>query len=132
MSRQRILLAVLLACLTLPIPALTQQQVAASQKPNRRPDLPVTSTITDYIDVTDDTGAVQRIWMQVRSDGAGGYTNSSDVESIIQGAYGNWYLTNFTAARHVFLDFSKPIPGTGPNGGAPVPPFTSALIGPVL
>jgi hypothetical protein len=128
MPRQRILLAVLLACLTLPIPAMTQQHAAASQKPQPRSDLPVTSTITDYIDVTDDTGAVQRIFMQVRSDGAGGYTNSSEVESIIQGASGDWYLTTSSPTRHVFLDFSKPISATGPNGGAPVAPFSSALI----
>jgi hypothetical protein len=127
MHRQRILLPFLLACLSLPIPALSQQ--IASQKPNRRPDLPVTSTVTDYIDVIDDAGALQRIWMQIRSDGMGSYTNSSDVESIVQGAYGNWYLTTVTSARHIFLDFSKPIPGTGPDGGAPVAPFTSALIG---
>lgn len=129
MCRQRILLAALLGCLTLPIPAMTQQRAASSQKPQPRADLPVTSTITDYIDVTDDTGAVQRIFMQVRSDGAGIYSNNSDVESIIQGASGDWYLTDLTSARHVFLDFSKPIPGTGPNGGSPTPPFSSALIG---
>jgi hypothetical protein len=126
MNRQRILLPFLLACFTLPIPS--QQQPAASQKPTRRPDLPVTSTLTDYTDVTDDTGALQRIWMQIRSDGMGSYTNSSDVESIIQGASGDWYLTEFTTARQILLDFSKPISGTGPNGGAPEAPFTTASI----
>jgi hypothetical protein len=129
MRKQRILLAVLLACLTLPIPAMTKQRAAAFQKPQPRADLPVTSTVSDYADVTDSTGTSQRIWMQVRSDAAGVYTNNSDVESIIQGVSGDWYLTDLTSARHVFLDFSKPIPGTGPNGGPPTSPFSSALIG---
>jgi hypothetical protein len=128
MRIQKLLLAALLGCFTLPIPAMTKQHAAASQKPQPRADLPVTSAITDYIDVTDDTGSVQRIFMQVRSDGAGGYTNSSSVESIIQGASGDWYLTTNSTTRHVFLDFSKPIPATGPNGGSPVAPFSSALI----
>ena len=108
---------------------MTKQHAAASQRPQPRADLPVTSTISDYVDVTDSTGTSQRIWMQIRSDAAGVYTNNSDVESIIQGASGDWYLTDLTPSRHVFLDFSKPIPGTGPNGGPPTPPFTSALIG---
>lgn len=128
MLKKRVFLATLIICLTLPITAMIQQDTAASQRPQPRADLSVTSTITDYIDVTDNTGTVQRIFMQVRSDALGSYTNSSDVESIIQGASGDWYLTDLTSARHVFLDFGNPIPGTGPNGGAPVAPFNSALI----
>ncbi|MEW6209399.1 MAG: hypothetical protein AB1631_13600 [Acidobacteriota bacterium] len=130
MLKIRAFLTALLICWALAIPAITQQHQAASQKPQPRADLPVTATITDYTDVTDDTGAVQRIFMQIRSDGAGGYTNSSNLQSIIQGASGNWYLvTANSLTRHVFLDFSKPIAGTGPDGGAPVAPFNSALIG---
>jgi hypothetical protein len=125
MRIQRILLAVLLACLTLPIPAITRHS-AAAQKPQPTSDLPVTAAITDYIDVTDSTGT-QRIWMQIRSDGAA-YTNSNNVQSIIQGASGDWILDTQSSTRHVFLDFSKPIPATGPGGGAPVPPFASALV----
>jgi hypothetical protein len=100
-------------------------------KPTPTPDLPVTVTISDFIDAVDSSGATQRFWMQTRSDGAGSYTNTSSVQSIIQGASGDWILDtkNTTSpTRSVFLDFTKPIPGTGPNGGSAVSPFTSALV----
>lgn len=119
MRKQRILLAVFLACFTLPIPAMTQQNAAALQKPEPTPNVPVTSTNADYFDVTD-----QRIWMQIRSDGAA-YTNDSNLQSVVYA--GDWILDTKSSTRQVFLDFSKPIPGTGPNGGAPVAPFNSAL-----
>jgi hypothetical protein len=120
MRRQRILLAVLLACLTLPISAMTQH-TAASQKPPPPSNVPVTSTIVDYIDVTN----LPRFWMQVRSDGAA-YANANNVQSVEYG--GDWILDTKSSTRKVFLDFSKPIPGTGPNGGDPVAPFNSALV----
>jgi hypothetical protein len=111
--------------LTLPIPALTQHQAAASQKPPPDLNIPATSTIADYMDVTDSTGATQRIWMQIRSDGAA-YTNANNVQSVVFD--GDWILDTKSSTRRVFVDFTKPIPGTGPNGGAPVAPFTSALV----
>lgn len=119
MHRQRILLAALLVCLTLPIPAMTQQHTVASQRPQPDLNVPATSTIADYIDLT------QRIWMQIRSDGAA-YANTNNVQSVVFD--GDLILDTKASTRHVFLDFSKPIPGTGPNGGAPVAPFTSALV----
>jgi hypothetical protein len=95
MRIQRILLAILLACWNLPIPAMAQH-TAASQKPPPPSDFPVTATITDYIDVT----GLPRFWMQIRSDGAT-YTNTNSVQSIIQGASGDWILDSqsSTAAR---------------------------------
>lgn len=99
-------------------------------------DVPVTATIKDYIDWTDpNSGTMQRIQMQVQSDGAGTYKNSKSVMSIIQGI-GDWYLDTGVniknPTRKAFLDFSKPIVGTGPNGGNPTPPFTTALVEPKL
>jgi hypothetical protein len=97
-------------------------------KPTPTPDLYVTGTIVDYIDVPDSvTAEPQRFWLNVRSDGRGSYTNSEG-RSFIQGSSGDWYLDTETSSRQVFLDFSKPIPGTGPDGGAPTPPFNSALV----
>jgi hypothetical protein len=120
MRRQRISLVVLLAGLTLPIPAMTQH-TAASQKPPPPSNVPVTSTIMDYIDVTN----LPRFWMQIRSDGAA-YTNANDLQSVEYA--GDWILDTKSSTRQVFLDFNKPIPGTGPNGGVPVAPFNSALV----
>lgn len=147
MRKQRhVLIAIFagFACLTL---AITFRPVVASQygdafndtspstqraKATPTPDLPVTDTIPDYIDWTDSsTGLTQRYWMQIRSDGAGPYINSSSLVSIIQGASGDWILDSKNATsptRTVFLDFTKPIAGTGPNGGNPVSPFSSALV----
>jgi hypothetical protein len=131
MHIRKFLPATLIIFLVLPIAVVTQH-AGTPQKTRTPSDLPVTSTITDYIDVTDSTtGSVQRYWMQIRSDGAGTYTNSSSLVSIIQGASGDWILDSKNATsptRTVFLDFTKPIPGTGPNGGPPVAPFTSALV----
>lgn len=150
MHRPRILLAVLLACLAFAIAGMTPRHAATAQgnsgmpvtaaptsapllnaKPSPTPDLPVTATIADYVDWTDSSTAItQRFWMQIRSDGAS-YTNTSTVSSIIQRASGDWILDtkNFTSpTRSVFLDFSKPIASTGPNGGSPVSPFSSALV----
>jgi hypothetical protein len=99
-------------------------------------DLPVTSWIKDYIDVTDPiSGTTQRLQMQVQSDGAGSYRNSKSVMSIIQ-YIGDWYLdtgvTIKNPTRKGFLDFSKPIAGSGPGGGNPTPPFTAGLVEPRL
>ena len=102
--------------------------VSQRGKPTPTPDLPVTGTIVDYIDVPDSaTGELQPQWMTVRSDGRGVYTHGEG-RSFIQGSSGDWYLDTETSSRQVFLDFSKPIAGTGPNGGAPTPPFNSALV----
>jgi len=126
MKRKRIFMTLLVACLS--GSSAIAPKNAASQRVS---DLPVTSTIQDYQDVTDSTGVPQRLWMQIRSDGADGYKNSKTVQSIIQGTAGDWVLdTNYATSltRSIFLDFSKPIIGSGPNGGAPTPPFTVALV----
>ena len=123
MRRQRVLLLALLAC--------TAATVAATAQTG---DLPVTSTIRDYVDVTNAaTGETQRVPMQIQSDGGGAYKNSRSVTSLIQGI-GDWELdtgvTIKSPTRKAFLDFGKPVPGSGPNGAAPVAPFTSGLVRP--
>src|SRR5215472_10821310 len=118
MSRRSVWLTVFLACLILSAPAITARRAAASQKPTS--NIMVTSTITDYIDVADGSGGLEQVLMQVRSDAAGSYSNTSGVTSIITSTGTDWDLnTTSSTTRHVFLDFSKPIPGSGPGGGAP-------------
>lgn len=76
---------------------------------------PVTSNIAD--DAPDVAAS-----LQLRSDGLGAYANSSSLTSEIQ-SIGDWVLDALNprgATRQVYLDFSQPIPGTGPNGGDPV------------
>jgi hypothetical protein len=63
--------------------------------------------------VADDPG------FQVRSDGLGAYANSRTVSDIIQ-AIGDWALDLTGSTRGIYLDFTRGIPGSGPNGGAPV------------
>jgi hypothetical protein len=60
--------------------------------------------------------------LQIRSDGLGVYQNSRDVQSVIQ-SVGDWVLQTNTrcSTRRVYLDFSQPVAGSGPNGGAPIP-----------
>jgi hypothetical protein len=74
--------------------------------------LPVTSTISDDAS------------FQIKSDGLGAYKSSSNLQSEIQSATsGDWVLDSFTPAngtRMVYLDFGRPVAGSGPNGGAPV------------
>ncbi len=88
--------------------------VAIAQKQN---NLPVTSTIADGT-------------LQIQSDDLGPYKNTKAVQSIIQ-PIGDWVLnTNYSSlsTRSVYLDFSQPVAGTGPNGGEPVAPFASELV----
>ena len=101
--------------------ALVMSSGQRSTSAQRSVDTPVTSTIAD---------SVNGYAMQIQSDGAGPYVNTRYVESIVQSCCGDWELdTNYSksSTRNVFLDFSKPIAGTGPNGGNPVAPFTSGL-----
>ena len=111
-------------------PVVAKFASAPAARPTPTPDLPVTTNVSDFIDTVDSNGVSQRIWMQLRSDGAA-YTNGISVESIIKGVSGDWILDSKNAtspARNMFFDFTKPIPATGPNGGAPVAPFSSALV----
>jgi hypothetical protein len=61
---------------------------------------------------------------QIRGDGLGAYKNSNTLISEIQsGTTGDWELDSSTptgGTRQIFLDFSRPVAGSGPNGGAPV------------
>jgi len=60
--------------------------------------------------------------LQIRSDGLGAYRNSNTLTSLIQ-SIGAWVLDSYTprnSTRGVYLDFSQPIAGSGPNGGDPV------------
>lgn len=75
----------------------------------------VTSTVADG----DPTIAPS---VQIQSDQLGVYRNSSTLSSVIQGI-GAWLLDSATprnATRKVYLSFSQPIAGSGPNGGNPV------------
>jgi hypothetical protein len=72
-------------------------------------DTPVTSTLADA-------------GMQIRSDGLGAYRNASTLTSVIQ-SIGAWVLDSYNprkSTRQVYLDFSRPVAGSGPNGGNPV------------
>jgi hypothetical protein len=147
--RQKLLLAALPALIIVSLVGMMPQHAATAQgnggapaiasatappqkaKPTPTPDLPVAATISDFIDNVDSSGVTQRFWMQIRSDGAGPYTNTNSVQSIIQGASGDWILDtkNTTSpTRSVFLDFIKPVAGTGPNGSSPSAPFSSAVV----
>ena len=109
-----------------PISNLTSASAAQRAKPTPAPDLPVTTSIADYLDVTDGTGATQRVSLQFRSDGAL-YQNTSDVQSLIQGSgIGDWVMQSdysSTSTRTVFVDFGQPIAGSCPTcpNGNPVP-----------
>ena len=64
--------------------------------------------------------------LRVQSDGQAAYPNSKTIASQFQPS-GNWELDMLTTSnntRTVKLDLSEAIPGTGPNGGAPIAPFT--------
>jgi hypothetical protein len=84
-------------------------------------DTPVTTTI-------DGLGVDTLPTLRVQSDQLGAYRNSSSLSSIIQGI-GDWELdmVNFNSSpqRKVLIDLRDPVPGSGPNGGAPVNPFGS-------
>jgi hypothetical protein len=85
--------------------------VAAAQNQ----DVPVITTVEDFEAAIAPT-------LQIQSDGLGVYRNSRDVGSLIQSG-GDWVLdTNTrTSTRGVKLDFTRPVAGSGPNGGAPLP-----------
>ena len=127
MRYRKILLPTLLVCLGLTSPA-------AAQKNTRTSDTPVTSILTDaYIDPVTGLPAP----MQIGSDGRDGgvYKNTQYVKSLVQ-AVGDWELDAYNSGqsdRQIYLEFSQPIPGTGPadNNYNPINPFaprTSATL----
>src|SRR5215510_4680179 len=62
---------------------------------------------------------------RLESDSSGAYYNGVDsVQSVLQASSGDWVLnTGSSPTRKVFVDFRDPVPGSGPNGDAPTPPF---------
>ena len=78
-------------------------------------DTPVTTLVAD-------TAAVVAPTLQIRSDALGAYHNASSLTSVIQGI-GAWLLDSYSprnGTRRVYLEFSQPIAGSGPNGGNPI------------
>jgi hypothetical protein len=103
----------LAACHAEPTTAPSQVAALAASKSS---STPVTSTIADA-----DPAVAPAL--QIRSDGLGPYKNSSTLISVIQ-SIGAWELDSYdpsNSTRTVYLDFSQPIAGSGPSGGAPVP-----------
>jgi hypothetical protein len=88
-------------------------------------DTPVTTTI-------DGLGVDTLPSLRIQSDQAGSYRNSSSLQSILQAAAGDWVLDtlnyNSSPQRKVLIDLRDAVPGSGPNGGAPLAPFPSQLV----
>src|SRR5438270_10069652 len=99
-----LLIAPLLACLTLEPAVIAQKST----------DTPVTTTVKD-------ADANIATALQIRSDGAGAYTNTKYVQSVIQ-PIGDWVMnSNFSSlsTRTVFVDFGQTVAGSCsscPNG----------------
>jgi hypothetical protein len=96
--------------------SVTSQQAATPQSTGNGF---VTSTIAD---------SVNGYALQIQSDGVDAYTNNKYIQSIIN--LGDWVLdTDYSrlSTRSVWLDFTEPVAGSGPNGGNPVAPFSSGL-----
>src|SRR5260221_4222984 len=99
------------------------QSAATAAKPAS--DTAVTTTI-------DGLGVDTLPTLRIQSDQAGSYRNSSSLQSILQAAVGDWVLDtlNFNSSpqRKVLVDLRDPVPGSGPNGGAPTAPFAYQLV----
>src|SRR5437660_6768874 len=108
--------------LALAVAALT---LTAGAKGKLASDTPVTSTI-------DGLGVNTLPTMRIQSDQLGAYKNSSSLSSILQAALGDWELDmlNFNSSpqRKALIDLRDPVPGSGPNGGAPTAPFTYQIV----
>jgi len=100
---------------------MLQPEANAGKPPS---DVPVTTTI-------DGLGVDTLPTLRVQSDQLGAYKTigsgkSVSLQSIIQGI-GDWELDmlNFNSSpqRKVLIDLRDPVPGSGPNGGAPINPF---------
>jgi len=99
------------------------QSAATAAKPTS--DTAVTSTI-------DGLGVDTLPTLRIQSDQAGSYRNSNSLQSILQAAVGDWVLDtlNFNSSpqRKVLIDLRDLVPGSGPGGGAPTPPFAYQLV----
>lgn len=86
-------------------------------------DFPVTTIVNDF-----DSGIAPAL--QIQSDQGGAYKNAKNLQSMMYGA-GSWELDAYNvrnATRGVYIAFTKPIAGTGPNGGAPVAPASAVYL----
>ena len=88
-------------------------------------DTPVTTTI-------DGLGIDTLPTLRIQSDQRGAYRNSSSLQSILQASLGDWVLDmlNYSSSpqRQVLIDLRDPVPGSGPNGGAPIAPFAYQFV----
>jgi hypothetical protein len=78
---------------------------------------PVTTIISDY-----DSGIAPAL--QIQSDQLGAYKNAKNLQSYVY-SFGSWEIDAYNvrnATRTVYLGFTQPIAGTGPDGGPPVAP----------
>lgn len=117
MTRKRWVTIVGLMAFLMPLAGAAQK----GGKPN--PDLTVTSTLTDANDATLSTNH------RIQSDGAGSYasfsTSADKVQSIIQGALGDWVLdTSASTSRSVLIDFRDPVAGSSTSSA----PFNWQLV----
>ena len=100
---------------TFALSACLSAAAVAQKKTNS--DIPVTTIVSDY-----DSGIAPAL--EIQSDQLGAYSNSSTLTSIIAGN-GVWYLDSLNprnATRRVTLQFTNPVPWSGPNGGDAVAP----------
>jgi hypothetical protein len=106
--------------------ALTASAVVLAPlgKGNPLSDTPVTA-------IFDGLGVDTLPTLRVQSDQRGAYSNSSSLQSIIQGI-GDWELDmlNFNSSpqRKLLIDLRDPVPGSGPGGGDPIAPFTYQMV----
>ena len=102
--------------------SLVRQVRVEAAKPAK--DTPVTTTIDGF-------GVDTLPTLRIQSDQLGSYRNSSSLKSILQGSLGDWELDmlnyNSSPQRTVLIDLRDPVPGSGPNGGAPIAPFAYQL-----
>jgi hypothetical protein len=119
---KRLLTYIPAVALLLSLTAPSLIHTAAAGKPPS--DTPVTTTI-------DGLGVNTLPTLRIQSDQLGAYRNSASLSSLIQGA-GDWELDmiNFNSSpqRKALIDLRDPVPGSGPNGGAPTAPFAYQVV----
>ena len=105
-------LVVLVAC-SEGAPFPTQARIAPDDSPRMQAATARNTAVTSRLG--DDAA------FQIKSDGLSAYTSSKALQSEIQGPTGDWVLDSYTptnGTRMVYVDFSRPVAGSGPNGGA--------------
>lgn len=97
---------------------------------------PPSTAGTPVTSIIDGNGVNTVPTLRVQSDQLGAYQNissknSTSLLSVIQGI-GAWLLdmVNYSSSpqRRVLIDLRDPVPGSGPNGGAPTAPFAYQLV----